>query len=159
MMLVLAALLVGCAPVTNSSEPKDAIIASYELFEDQGVTESITNEEGSWVLVFDPSLDHPSAWFEKATGESELIVESDYFSVFVAYQMLSDRDFEITKTQDGFSAESSRYSRIDFVVKDGLIVGAGSDEFEPWTSTISYQVSEENRSNLIKLGEQRATDS
>jgi len=37
------------------------------------------------------------------------------------------------------------------VVKKGLIVGASSEEFDPWSTTIEYEVSTELRDRLIEL--------
>jgi hypothetical protein len=150
--ILLVLLLAGCTAAQPSiDESKKIVLDSYQLFEERGVTEELSNEEGDWTLVFDPSLsDYQAAWFD-VKGEGELIFETDYFSVFVAYLMLSDRGLETQMTTTGFSMKSENWAQIDFVVQNGLIVGASSEEFEPWSSKISYLVSKDSREKIAEL--------
>lgn len=150
--ILLVLVLAGCGAAEPSiDESKKIVLDSYQLFEERGVTEELKNQEGDWTLVFDPSLsEYQAAWFN-SQGEGELIFETDYFSVFVAYLMLSDRGLETQMTTTGFSMKSENWAQIDFVVQNGLIVGASSKEFEPWTSKISYRVSRDSRDKIAEL--------
>lgn len=150
---LLALILAGCSPTPFSEEQaKSAVINSYEMFESIGVTEELSNTEGDWVMVYDPSRsDYRAAWFNEVDHKSELIFEADYFSIYVAHLMLSDQELSITELPDGFKMSSKNWAPIRFRVENGLLVAAESDSHSPWKSKFSYQVSEENRKRLIAL--------
>lgn len=145
--------LAGCSPAPFSEEQaKSAVINSYERFESVGVTEELSNSEGDWVMVYDPSRsDYRAAWFNEVDHKSELIFEADYFAIYVAHQMLSDQDLSIKELPNGFRISSRNWAPIRFTVENGLLVAAESDSHSPWSSKFRYQVSEENRKRLISL--------
>lgn len=151
--LLLALSLSGCADASFSEEQvKSVINSSYERFESVGVTEELTNSEGDWVMIYDPSRkDYQAAWFNDADHKSELIFEADYFSIYVAHLMLQDQELSITELPEGFKISSKHWAPIRFTVKNGLLVGASSNSNSPWKSEFSYRVSEENRKRLISL--------
>lgn len=161
LMAISVALLTGCtAPsVSIEEQAREIVLDSYERFESDGATETLSNTEGTWDLLFDPSReDYQAAWFNRDTGESELIFETDYFSVFVAYLMLSDRELEISVLEDGFRMQSENWAEIDFVVENNLIVGASSEAFEPWSSKIIYAVDPKLREQLVDLERELLAD-
>lgn len=145
--------LSGCADASFSEEQAKSVIkASYERFETVGVTEELTNPEGDWVMIYDPSRrDYQAAWFNEADNKSELIFEADYFSIYVAHLMLQDQEIAITELPEGFKISSKNWAPIRFTVRNGLLVAAASDSHSSWRSQISYRVSEENRKRLILL--------
>lgn len=151
--LVLVLGLSGCAPATFSQEHARSVIeSSYERFESVGVTEELSNSEGDWVMIYDPSRkDYRAAWFNEVDHESELIFEADYFSIYVAHMMLQDQELSITEVPDGFKISSKNWAPIRFRVENGLLVAASSDSHSAWSSKFSYRVSEENRKRLISL--------
>ena len=142
---------IDCLTISEE-QAKSAVINSYEMFESIGVTEELSNTEGDWVMVYDPSRsDYRAAWFNEVDHKSELIFEADYFAVYVAHLMLSDQELSITELPDGFKMSSKNWAPIRFRVENGLLVAAESDSHSPWKSKFSYQVSEENRKRLIAL--------
>jgi outer membrane lipoprotein-sorting protein len=152
--LCLALSLSGCAqPLElNSDTAREIILDSYQEFETKGLTEELTNSEGDWVMVYDPSRpEYQAAWFSESTTQSELIMESDYFSVYVAYIMLDDRELEIEVAGDQILISSKNWSPMKLTIRNGLIVGASSNSHSPWSSVIRYQVSGENREKLKTL--------
>jgi len=70
-------LLAGCGATDSSAQdPKTIVLDSYQKFEEQGVTETLTNQEGVWTLVFDPTRpDYQAGWFDES-GKGELIFET-----------------------------------------------------------------------------------
>ena len=151
--MLFALSLAGCSPAPFFEEQaKSAVINSYERFESVGVTEELSNSEGDWVMVYDPSRsDYRAAWFNEVDHKSELIFEADYFAIYVAHQMLSDQDLSIQELPNGFRISSKNWAPIRFTVENGLLVAAESDSHSPWSSKFRYQVSEENRKRLISL--------
>lgn len=152
--LFLALSLSGCAqPLELTSESaREIILNSYQAFETKGLTEELTNSEGDWLMVYDPSRpDYQAAWFSQSTTQSELIMESDYFSVYVAYIMLDDRELELNVVGNQIFISSKNWSPMKLTVNDGLIVAASSNSHSPWSSVIRYQVSRENREKLKTL--------
>jgi hypothetical protein len=140
--------LSGCA----SPDYRDVILDSYETFEEQGVTERLTNEEGDWVIVFDPSrAEHQSAWFDLEDNSAELITEADYFSVYLAYLMMNDRGLKVTNLDTGFALESKNWPLVEFEVERGLIIRARAEDTTKWQAEIRYGVEKQYGERLRKL--------
>lgn len=145
---------------TESEEPegsadevdiKAVVLASYELFESQGMTETATSDGVEYGLVFDPSIkDYQAAILDRSTGESELVFKTDYFSVFVIYLIAESETGVITQEAAGaYLAEDPDFGSIRFFVEDGIITAAeGKDK--TWEASFVYAVDPELREVLLK---------
>lgn len=127
---------------------------SYLLFEERGMTETVVSDGEEFVLLFDPEQpDYQAAWFNLDTGESELIFETDYFTLFVAYLMLDVPGHEIELVPGGFVLSAPEWNPIEYIVKDGLLTGAQGVEFD-WVATFEYGVHQELVPKLEALAQQ-----
>jgi hypothetical protein len=171
-----ALLLAGCATVesptpaptqnTESAEPRqtaeesavltkeqvrEIVLASFEKFESDGMTETVLSDGESWKLIMDPEQpDYKAALFNLTTGERQLVFETDYFTVFVGYLTLESPGAEIEITDSGFIASAEDFNPIEFFVEDGLLVGARGVDFD-WNATFEYQVDPDLRIGLLEL--------
>ena len=127
------------------------VLASYELFESQGMTEIATSDGVEYGLVFDPSIqDYQAAILDRSTGASELVFQTDYFSVFVIYLISESETGVITQEAPGtYLAEDPELGSIRFFVEDGIITAAeGKDK--TWEASFVYAVDPELREVLLK---------
>lgn len=141
------------SPANPDAEPADikaVVQASYELFEAQGMTETATFEGAEYALVFDPSIDdYQAALLNRATGESELIFETDYFTLFVIYLIAESETGTITEeAAGGYLAEDENYGTIRFFVSDGIVTAAEGED-QNWRATFEYSVAPELREVLL----------
>ena len=130
---------------------KTVVLASYELFEAQGMTETATSDGVEYGLVFDPSIeDYQAAILDRSTGESELVFQTDYFSVFVIYLIAESETGVITQDSPGtFLAEDPDFASIRFFVENGIITAAqGKDK--TWEASFVFAVDPELREVLLK---------
>ena len=135
----------------GASEIRSIVLASYELFESQGMTEIATSDGVEYGLVFDPSIkDYQAAILDRSTGESELVFQTDYFSVFVIYLISESETGVITQKAAGsYLAEDPDFGSIRFFVEDGIITSAeGKDK--TWEASFVYAVDPELREVLLK---------
>ena len=135
----------------NEIDIKTVVLASYELFDAQGMTETATSDGVEYGLVFDPSIkDYQAAILDRSTGESELVFQTDYFSVFVIYLIAESETGVITRESPGtFLAEDPDFGSIRFFVEDGIITAAeGKDK--TWEASFVYAVDPELREVLLK---------
>jgi hypothetical protein len=152
------------ATATTTSEPevvvepltpervREIVFASYEKFEAEGMTETVISDGETIKLINDPTQpDYMAAWFNLTTGERELIFETDYFSIFIAYLQLEQDDLVITELEGGFRLEDSLYGSSDYFYEDGLIVRGA---FAEVTQTFEYSVDPELRKGLEELAEE-----
>jgi hypothetical protein len=131
------------AGVLMEAEVYEVVERSYLLFEERGMTERVISEGEEFVLLFDPEQpDYQAAWFNLDTGERELIFETDYFTLFVAYLMLDVPGHEIEIAPGGFVLSAPEWNPIEYSVKDGLLTGAKGVEFD-WDATFDYSVDSE----------------
>lgn len=157
----------GTTPEASSSQPEsspneqltetsvlEVIERSYLRFEAEGMTERVESDGESFVLLFDPKQpDYQAAWFNLDTGESELIFETDYFTLFVAYLMLDVPGHEIELVPGGFVLSAPEWNPIEYTVKGGLLTGAKGVEFD-WDATFEYGVHQELVPKLEALAQQ-----
>lgn len=140
--------------VLSEAEAYEVVGRSYLLFEEKGMTERVSADGEEFVLLFDPEQpDYQAAWFNLDTGESELIFETDYFTLFVAYLMLDVPGHEIELVQDGFVLRAPEWNPIEYIVKDGLLTGAKGVEFDS-DATFEYGVHQELVPKLEELAQQ-----
>ena len=124
----------------GESEVLEVVERSYLLFEEVGMTERVVSDGEEFVLLFDPQQpDYQAAWFNLDTGESELIFETDYFTLFVAYLMVDVPGHEIEIVSGGFVLSAPEWNPIEYIVKDGLLTGAKGVEFD-WVASFDYSV-------------------
>lgn len=140
-------------PASPDAEVVDinaVVQASYELFEAQGMTETSTFEGEEYALVFDPTMDdYQAALLNRATGESELIFETDYFTIFVIYLIAESETGTITAAADGsYLAQDENLGAIRFFVSDGIITAAEGED-QSWQSTFDYLVDPELKQVLL----------
>jgi hypothetical protein len=130
----------GDPVLLTEAEVYEVVERSYLLFEERGMTERVISEGEEFVLLFDPEQpDYQAAWFNLDTGESELIFETDYFTLFVAYLMLDVPGHEIEIVPGGFVLSAPEWNPIEYTVKDGYLTGAKGVEFD-WVATFDYSV-------------------
>jgi hypothetical protein len=140
-------------PALTEELARDIMLASYE-FEVRGMTETVVSDGETWMLVMDPEQpDYQAALFNLDTGYRELVFETDYFTLFVGYLMLESPGSEIEITDEGFIASAADYNPIEYVVKDGLVVGAQGVDFD-WSAEFEYSVNPELREGLLELTEE-----
>ena len=128
------------AVLITETEVYEVVERSYLLFEEHGMTERVVSDGEEFVLLFHPEQpDYQAAWFNLDTGESELIFETDYFTLFVAYLMLDVPGHEIELVPGGFVLSAPEWNPIEYTVKDGYLAGAHGVEFD-WVATFDYSV-------------------
>ena len=141
-------------PALTEELAREIMLASYEEFEVRGMTETVVSDGETWMLVMDPEQpDYQAALFNLDTGYRELVFETDYFTLFVGYLMLESPGSEIEITDEGFIASAADYNPIEYVVKDGLVVGAQGVDFD-WSAEFEYSVNPELREGLLELTEE-----
>ena len=141
-------------PALTEELAREIMLASYEEFEVRGMTETVVSDGETWMLVMDPEQpDYQAALFNLDTGYRELVFETDYFTLFVGYLMLESPGSEIEITDEGFIASAADYNPIEYVVKDGLVVGAQGVDFD-WSAEFEYSVNQELREGLLELTEE-----
>ena len=132
----------------------EIIERSYLRFEEQGMTERVLSGGESFVLLFDPKQpDYQAAWFNLDTGERELIFETDYFTLFVAYLMVDAPGFEIETVEGGFVLSAPDWTPISYQVSEGYLVGARGVE-QDWVATFEYSVDQEFLPELEALAKE-----
>ena len=130
----------GDPVLLTEAEVYEVVEKSYLLFEEKGMTERVLSEGEEFALLFDPEQpDYQAAWFNLDTGESELIFETDYFTLFVAYLMVDVPGHEIEIFPGGFVLSAPEWNPIEYTVKDGYLTGAQGVEFD-WVATFDYSV-------------------
>lgn len=143
----------------ESSAIKELVTNSYLKFEDQGMTEIVASDGVEYALLYDPGMeDYQAVLVDRSTNESELIYETDYFTIFVLYLMATESDGAFTQEeQNVFLAQDPNYGNIRFFVKDGLITRAeGKDQ--SWQASFDYSIDEELKEVLL-LERQELLDS
>jgi hypothetical protein len=141
-------------PALTEELAREIMLASYEEFEVKGMTETVVSDGETWMLVMDPEQpDYQAALFNLDTGYRELVFETDYFTLFVGYLMLESPGSEIEITDEGFIASAADYNPIEYIVKDGLVVGAQGVDFD-WSAEFEYSVNPELREGLLELTEE-----
>lgn len=172
--LLLLSLLAGCSPQADSiTEPSQTatlepsasptteaqteaqeiralVRASYELFETVGMTETVSSEAVEYGLLFDPSIrDYQAVILDRSTGESELIFQTDYFSLFVIYLIAESDEGKITKQAEGtYLAQEQTFGSFRFFVEDGIITAAEGED-QSWKASFEYSVDSELREVLL----------
>lgn len=137
--------------VLTEAQVRDIVLASFEKFESVGMTETVLSDGETWKLVMDPEQpDYQAALFNLTTGERELVYQTDYFTLFVGYLTLESPDARIEITESGFVASAEDFSPIEYLVEDGLMVGARGIDFD-WEATFEYRVDPKLQAGLLEL--------
>lgn len=137
--------------VLTEQQVRGIVLASFEKFELEGMTETVLSGGETWKLVMDPEQrDYQAALFNLTTGERELVFTTDYFTLFVGYLTLESEGAQIEITNSGFIASAEDFNPIEYFVEDGLMVGARGVDFD-WNATFEYRVDPDLRIGLLEL--------
>lgn len=131
-------------------EIKEIVLASFLAFEEQGMTERALSQGDEFDLLFDPTMeDYQAVLLDRANDSSELIYETDYFTIFVLYLMAEASSGTFAQEDAGvFLAQDPNYGNIRFFAQDGLIRSAeGMDQ--SWQATFEYSVDPDLRKVLL----------
>lgn len=133
---------------------REIIQASYEKFEEVGLTETVVSEGETWKLLYDPSQPYYKAGlFNQDTGANELVFETDYFTHFLAYLMMQTSGFEITGQEGSFVVIADGFSPLEYQVVDGLIVSASGIGFD-WEASFEYRVDQDLQKELVVMADE-----
>lgn len=133
---------------------REIIQASYEAFEEIGLTETVVSQGETWMLLHDPSQPYYQAGlFNRTTGLNELIFETDYFTHFLPYLMMQTPGFEITVKEESFIVVADGFSPLEYRVSDGLLSSATGIGFD-WEASFEYRVDEELQRELVMMADE-----
>ncbi|SCX05985.1 hypothetical protein [Candidatus Aquiluna sp. UB-MaderosW2red] len=116
-----------------------AVEASYELFQNAGMTETVLSGEDKYILSYDPA--NPvfvAALYNLTFDDAIPVEEKELFTVYAAWLFSQDGSSEVLVTPTGLSISNDVSSPFEVVIEDGLIVSGGALDGS-WSGTFSYE--------------------
>lgn len=119
---------------------EEIIIASYDLFMAQGMTEEVFSAGDNYILTATSSEDFRAGLFNESFDDTLELTIDDLvlFTVYSAKLMIEDDQTEITELENSVSLANENYGDFTVFFENGLITSAKSND-DSWSGEFSYQ--------------------
>jgi hypothetical protein len=145
--------LAGCArvePITEVlaqgepaaiSEFKEVLDASIELFDNEGMTETLIAENDKYVISYQPTEKFVAGLYHENLKDFMVIDRRGVFTIFLVQEMAAKETTTISKTDLGFLVASPGLEDVELKVVDSIFASAKATDGR-WSSTFDYKPDE-----------------
>jgi hypothetical protein len=117
----------------------EAVEASYQLWQANGMTEQVTSAGDRYLLTYRPNADDAffAGLYNLDLDDTMPIEQPELFTVYSAWAMLKDDETVVVEGTDQLSRVNKACGDFTVFIENGLVV-SGEEGTGAWTGVFSY---------------------